>query len=651
MFKTLLIKEWKEKAVIGVFGLGLMAAFLTAFLVFGGDRDLRELIPGGFLLIFFPFVGLMLGAGAFESEFRNGAWAYLLSRPVRKETIWLAKLVALLSIMAGLWLVFLGLLAVVPGLAEVIAGFRLPATIGESGLLFLPLILLTSFLFFSVAFSLSIVADRQFSVVFGSFFIGFALQGLLSYLALLAGSRGYFYYLISNGRLPWTDSYKLALVLTSLAFFAASLLTFRKVDFSQPGKKAVSLAKYSLVFLVLSWLLAAAWPAVRPSPKEEINSGIDVMGGEAFFSTTRGLYRYDSAGDELEKIAGWRSSYPIYVVGGGKILYDSRQGIGARPALRVMNADGTGKTLLSGDDQDNPPFNWPYQGFILSPDGKTAVIIAPDLEGKTFTSYKRALWSVRTDGTGSKKLFPLEAALAGTGKVYSWLRIDSWLSSPDRLLLSSHPQEAQASLWTYNLATGAQARLFEGPRLGRCSVSPGSDVALIVHEPEVRGPIELSLLNLASGEVAPLMTVDNAAGSIWFSIMEIVWNRKGDRAAFLIQKSPGIFTPAVYLLAERRVIMPEDVMLEGAQNLWPSLVWIGDERLVVASSKEHSMKILDHGLAVERTIPVPDFIAGAFALCAVGDAVLLQNFGDSPAWRPASNWRLDLKTEKWKRIR
>jgi ABC-type transport system involved in multi-copper enzyme maturation permease subunit len=167
MFKTLLIKEWKDKALLTAFGLGIMGLMLASFLLFGNDQDLRELIPATFLIFFFPVIGAMLGAGAFESEFRDGAWTYLLSRPVRKETIWSAKLAALLSILAGFWLVFIGLMAVVPGLGDVIAGFNLPKIVG-SGLSLFPLILL-SLLLLSIA-SLSSLRINSSASYSGRFF-------------------------------------------------------------------------------------------------------------------------------------------------------------------------------------------------------------------------------------------------------------------------------------------------------------------------------------------------------------------------------------------------------------------------------------------------------------------------------------------------
>jgi hypothetical protein len=642
MLRTLLIKEWREKALIAVFGSGVMVVFLVAFLSFGDNPDLRELIPATFLIFFFPFIGVMLGAGAFESEFRNGSWAYLLSRPVRKETIWLAKLTALLSIMAGLWLVFLGLLAVVPGLAEVVGGFRLPTTIGEAGLLFLPLVLLTSVFYFSIAFSLSILSERQLSLVFGSFFIGFALQGFLTYFAFQAGGRGA---LARHGWYPGLEAYALALVLSSLAFFCASLLTFRKVDFSQPKKKAGSLTMYSAVFLALAWIMAAAWPMVRPGPKEEIRFGIAIEGGEAFFSTTKGLFRYDIPGDKLRKIARWGTEYPDYVIGGGKVLYVAGSSEHETPPLRVMNSDGSGKTLLVGDAQNAFPAAGNIHSYLLSPDGKTVVVGVMKREGQPLRAPKNSLWSVRTDGTGSKKLPPLPAALDGQGDISSWLHLYAWLKSSDTLLLSKHSSDGAAmSLWTYDLSTGACARLFENPRPFACLMSPVRDIALIIFRREIEGPVEVQLLGISTAERSSLMKIEKPGISVWFSVRRPVWNREGDRFAFFVGRDRVDATPAVYDLKERRLVRPDIVRVTESEEHSPSLGWIGGGKLILGVPQERALKILDMGLAVERTIPVPASIEANFAVWPANDVVLLMDFQKNAVWR------LDLKTEKWKKI-
>ena len=643
MFKTLVIKEWKEKALIAVFGLGVMVIFLAAFLIFGDKQDLRELIPATFLIFFFPFIGVMLGAGAFEPEFRNGSWAYLLSRPVRKETIWLAKLTALLSIMAGFWLVFIGLMAVVPGLGEVVRGFRFPEIL-DAGLEVFPLILLSSVFYFSVAFSLSILSERQLSLVFGSFFLGFVVQALLSYFAFLAQGRG----LLSNvGSFLWLDAYNLALVLSGLAFLGASLITFRKADFSQPRKKNLSLAKYAILFLVLAWILAVAWPVFRPGPEEEFSSRVEVVGSEAFFSTTRGLYRYDIVRDHLKKIAKWgpNSLWSSFVIAGGQVLYDAAGGLQEGPALCIMNTDGSGKRLLVGRRHDDVPgYQW-FGDFLLSPDGKTAVFFSEQVVETVPRSNKKTIMSIRTDGTGLKKLPPLDPALAGTSGEYTWIRTNAWLESSNSLLLMRRPQRTLMSLWTYNLATGAQASLFETPRLGQCIVSPGHDKVFIVYQPEVRGPIDVTLLDIASAEYAPVIKIENPDGSIWFSVRRPVWNRKGDKVAFLVQQDGGVFSPAVYLLKERRVVMLNNVRVREWLDSAPTLGWTsGDAKLVLGVPQERMLKILDPDLAVERAVPVPASIGANFAAWPAGDAVLVQDSDKE------SVWRLDLKTEKWKRI-
>ena len=645
MFKTLLIKEWKEKALVAVFGLGLMVVFLAAFLIIGDDQDLRELLPAAFLIILFPFIGVMLGAGAFESEFRNGSWAYLLSRPVRKETIWLAKLTALLSIMAGFWLVFIGLMAVVPGLGEVVRGFRWLDVLDPGLELFL-LVLLSSVFYFSVAFSLSILSERQLSLVFGSFFLGFAVQALLSYFVILAYGRG----LLSNvGRFLWLDAYNLALVLSSLAFLGASLITFRKADFSQPRKKNLSLAKYTILFLVLAWILAVAWPVFRPGPGEGFSSRIEVVGSEAFFSTSRGLYRYDIVRDDLKKVATWGpNSWSSFVVAGGQVLYKAAGwNLKEGPSLCIMKTDGSGKRLLVGAAHDGFQDSEWFLNFLLSPDGKTAVFLTDQIDETVPGSrlHKRTIVSIRTDGTGLKRLPPLDPALAGTRGEYTWIRANAWLESSNSLLLMRCPQRGPMSLWTYSLATGAQASLFETPRLGTCLVSPGHDKVFIVYQPEVRGPVDVTILDIASAEYAPVIKVEDPDGSIWSSVGRPVWNRKGDKVAFLVQQNGGVFSPAVYLLKERRLVRPNDVRFKGTRELSPTLGWTsGDAKLVLGVPQERSLKILDPDLAVERAVPVPASIGANFAAWSADDTILVMDFDKE------SIWRLDLKTEKWKKI-
>jgi hypothetical protein len=472
------------------------------------------------------------------------------------------------------------------------------------------------------------------------------VQALLSYFAFLADGRG----LLSNvGRFLWLDAYNLALVLSSLAFLGASLITFRKSDFSQPRKKNLSIAKYAILFLALAWILAVAWPVFRPGPEEKFSSEIEVVGSEAFFSTTRGLYRYDVVRDDLKKVATWGpNSWSSFAIAGGQVLYNAAGwNLQEGPALRIMKTDGSGKRLLVGGGHDSFPDYQGFSNFLLSPDGKTAVFITDQIDETVpgSRSHKRSLVSIRTDGTGLKKLPPLDPALAGTGGEYIFIRANAWLESSNSLLLIRRPPRGPMSLWTYNLATGAQASLFETPRLGACQVSPGDDKVFIVNQPEVRGPVDVTLLDIASAEYASVMKIENPDGSIWSSVRRPVWDRRGDKVAFLVRQAGGVLTPAVYLLKERRVIMPNNCRVKEMFDSAPTLEWMsGDAKLVLVSPEDRSLKILDPGLAVERAVSLPASIGESFVAWPVDDVVVVQDFNKG------SVWRLDLKTEKWKKI-
>lgn len=641
MFKALLVKELREKALIAAFGLGLMVVFLAAFLIYGNSLDFRDFIPAGFLIVFFPFLGLMLGAAAFESEFRNSSWAYLLSRPVRKETIWLAKLSALLSVLAGFWLIFAGLMAVVPRLGEVVSGYRLSELL-EPGLAFFPLILLSSLFYFSVAFSLSLLSERQFGLVFGSLFLGLIVQGVLSYFAFQAGGRG----LMSHaGRFPGLEAFKLALVLSSLAFLGASLLTFLKADFSQPKKKARSLTTYSVLFLALAWLLSAAWPTVRPGPREEIESVIDGPSGETFFCTTKGLYRYSVTGAGMRKIVRWHDTRAA-VVGGDKVLYADGWDLPEGPSLRVVNGDGSGKRILAGGAgrSDPPAFMW-IEDFTLSPDGKTAVFVFEQVDEMSPRSAKKSIASVRTDGSGLTGLPNLNPELAGDAKGHSWVRIVAWLESPDRLLLRGQNQTGATSLWLYDLTSGVQSRLFDNPRPGLYVPAPRGNAVLLLSRKDVADPVDVSLLDPAKGETASVMTVVSPGSTIWSSVRSPVWSRNGDKVAFLVQRDGGFLTPAVYLLKEHRLVMPDDVRVQGSPAPFSSLGWTaGGLRLVLTIPGERSLRILGPDLSVRTTMAVPGSIGADFYAWPVDDAIFVLDFTKEAIWR------LDLKTEKWRKI-
>jgi hypothetical protein len=132
--------------------------------------------------------------------------------------------------------------------------------------------------------------------------------------------------------------------------------------------------------------------------------------------------------------------------------------------------------------------------------------------------------------------------------------------------------------------------------------------------------------------------------------MNAVWSQKGDRVAFLAQESRGVFSAAIYSRSDRRLIEEKNLSAEKPSpqepsSLNPSIDWIDeDTRLILGVPKERCLKVLGLDLAVEKKIPVPPRLGKEYGVRAAGDAVLIQDFTN------VTVWRLDLKTDNWKKI-
>ena len=634
MFKALLIKEWREKASIAAFGLGLMAAFLAAFLALGDKRDISDLVTAGFLLLVFPFLGLLLGSSAFETEFRDHAWAYLLSRPIRKETAWLAKFVALATFLAGLWVVFLVMIKALPALADVATGYKLPAGL-QVDVSFFPLAVLSSFYYFAVAFSLSILFERQFSLVFASLFTGLVLQALAHFLAFrLAGEQA----LSSADRPALLKAYWMALLLSGLAFLGASLLTFRKTDFSQPRKKCAVFAKLATGFLALAWLLAAAWLIVGGTPKAAYLSGIEaVADNQIYFSTGRGLYRYDAATDGLERLSRQRHAH-VASVRAGKVAYLEME----TNALWGMNTDGSEKRLLFRPEVDRNSPKEPLRpvSALLSPDGRTVVFCAVNPMAGWGGQGKFSLWSAGSDGSGLKGL-PLEPAVAGRGRTPPWLFILAWRESGTKIVFRQGPGDYGTGnkLWLYDLASGSAHVLLENARLGYPLPSPRQDYVAIPYSSEPGAVHGLFILDLKT------METTDVPGKLDNTALHISWTPGGDRLAILYGTAAGGASLAVYSLTESRITASRDLEAEtrGESGLWVD--WIREDgQVLLSDSKAGVLRILDKDLADQKKFTVPSSVGSAFWPATTGRVILLTDTQHNRLWR------LDLKTEKWKKI-
>lgn len=159
MFEKIFRKEWKDKLDLLIFALAGILLYVAAFLLFPERKELVDILTGAMTVIFLPFVGLLLGAGGFSSEFKDDAWAYLFSRPVKRSTVWLAKYCALLTILAAVLLVFAAAVRLVPEMNAAVADLSLKDLGGGTSLMSLGFLL--SWVLLTISFSLSFLTDKQ----------------------------------------------------------------------------------------------------------------------------------------------------------------------------------------------------------------------------------------------------------------------------------------------------------------------------------------------------------------------------------------------------------------------------------------------------------------------------------------------------------
>jgi len=639
MFKNLLVKEWKEKAPIAAFGLALMIVFLAAVPAFGDKRDLSEIVAAGFILLVFPFMGLLLGAGAFETEFRDGAWAFLLSRPVRKETLWLAKFAASLAYLAALWGLFFILVKLVPWLGTVVSGFVLPAGFRiETS--FLPLAVISSFFYYSIAFSFSLLSEKHFSVLFAALFVGFVLQALLTSVSYALEFK---IFRFAAGRDLWLlPPHQTGMVLMSFAFLAASLWTFRRADFSQPKRKAFVLVRAALALVVLSWAVAFAAALVMPRAGGESIQGWFAAGDKAFFSASNGIYRYDIGPGRLTALSRSRTDFlegPLSST--GTLLYSGRN----RTELWTTNADGSGRrrVVRAGLDRRSPLPGARLFSALLSSDGGTIVFIAQDAKTTGSGRSPFSFWSVAADGSGLKEL-PLDPALAGRANEKSWFHLIAWPRRDAGILLffrDDRGREGESSLWTYDPSSGACRPVLGSGWIQSEHVSPGGESACLVYRSEAGGNSTVGLLDLRTMALTCIFDRAPRSGLV------MAWSPTGDRLAILDEPERGAVRLSVYSPAERRITMSR-TLRTGLGEFPPGagLGWIGDGgRLCWTDFRNRLLRIVAPDLTEEKTIAIPDRLGDwSFARAFAPEAVLLSD------QTGRSLWRLDLHTEKWKRV-
>jgi hypothetical protein len=650
MLIALYFKEWREKALVFVFALGLLVLLLGAQF-FIQNKDLREWLVYAVLLLFFPLAALLLGAAGFEAEYRHGAWAYLFSRPVSRVAIWLAKFGAVLSMFTVLWLVFIGAWAALPAIRSLAAGPReILEYIVADGFPWWSLGL--SLFLLVVAFSLSIIHERQLQLMFLSLVLGLFLMAAAWALTI---SR-------AAGFMAWLDPAKAlrtlltGLVLMALAFIGASLSTLVRSDFSQPRNRTRTYVAWYLPLLILALATTLATALWVPMSAEQFLYPLGTYDGKVFFHTERGVIAYDATSGDFRRLKA--SKHAVYLVSSfaagrlAYLIYDVKRADDAVAEVWAVNADGSGRVRVLGRDAPAP---WPadpdIQDILISPDGRKIAVLtrsaAPQGAHKIQTS---TLWTVNADASG---LEILHAESWETSGGYSSLMtfFVGWGRRGKALLIRTTARKASSKvlaqdLRLYDLDARTMSTIQDDavPASWREAMPPGGDLLAISYPAGDRESTrKLALLDLSTME-----RTDIAEGlQSWLS--RIQWDPSGERMFYCLKRAePGgrpSYVLAIYSLPARKTVA-ERVVARGEREETPFEVsWMPDGRsLVACDSKDRSLTFLGPDLQETGRIDLPARIKEPWGPTVVGNQILI---GDRATH---SLWRLDLEKKSWRRI-
>jgi hypothetical protein len=629
MFAKIFLKEWRENLVI--FFIAILMMFALIVLSFSGQRELTYNFTGMFLMLFLPFSGLLIGSGGFYSEFKDNAWIYLFSRPIKKERIWIFKYISLLSILLVIILIFFLVKQFLPGIDEILKEFNFPGEI--LSFFSFSMYLVIPFLALTISFSISLLNDKPFIIFFVSIFIGAGLAYIFGiYLQFLW--RTYFYY----------EEFKSFGIFIALSFILASILTFIKSDFSQAGRKIFTFSKFLVIFLALSFALGTVWIG-----KEDLFTGskeFDVWRTKKYegdlYTTSypKGIIRYNSEKDRVERIGrAFEPSFSGFSISGEKIAFiDMIRKERWYRTLNISNADGTQeKVLIDPRKPDSPFHKLDFLGnCLLSSNGSRVAFVTKPYAVSSWLRRKSKefvykIWWMNTDGSGLK-----EQALNFPGSYY-FDQLFAWPPSTNTVYLGVQERSKTFKKTAYkilkvDLESGNYETFLEN--IGsphRTKFSPGQNYfANVFWENPEKGSI--MLFNLQTSEKKIAFESDKK----WFGWIE--WSPNEDKIAF-----SNVNELWVYYLDENRARK----IIQANYDIRGGFDWLSDgKRLVVVFPEygENYLKVFGEGFKEEKSIKIPPRILDPHYIWGLENTVLIKG----P--RKGRLWRVDLETEKWKKV-
>lgn len=623
MLQKIFFKEWRENLLIFALSIAMLVGLVVLNL--SGETELTMYFAGTFLWLFLPFAALLIGSSGYYSEFKDSAWIYLFSRPLKKWKIWLIKYVALLSIFFSVFLILQLLISHLPGLKEIL---------DDSGLLFMMQgllvnspYLLVSLLALTIAYAVSFLSEKQFVLVFVSILIGTAFLFLAwKYQEFLIMT--YFYRRGMD---------KLA-VLVGLSFLGASLLTFIKCDFSQRGKKIFRFSRYLVLFVFCSFIIHTAWITEGRmfSPRTVFHSfhSYKINGDVYLNSFQHGIIKYDPRRDEFFKLnRASRFSEWIFSVSGEKVAFlkDVRRGKDYYRNLWIMHADGSEEeVLIESHKKDSYFHDMRIESCLLSTDGDRVAFTTVRWEGN---ERAHALWWMDTDG---KRLNSIDVKLPNHRR----FRLVAWENSEEFIFLTAEEKTIKvvpnAKLMRFDLENGTYQVMMENlVNHVDIPVSPKNDLLALVYRTPEDNKAHVALFSMKTLGMNELTSTESLRTG------RIRWNKDGDKIIFwkFLEKVE-IWTYSMDDNETQKVGY-------GSYGYGLNYDWLASsDNLVVSDYKNETprIRVLDLSEEEEREILLPEEIQRHWQIWGLDDAVLVQRS------RRGGFWRLDLKTETWKKV-
>lgn len=624
MFAKIFIKEWRENIVI--FSLAVLMMAATVIISLTGREEMTVYFSGMFLLLFLPLAALLLGSGGFYTEYKDNAWIYLFSRPIKKEMLWIFKFLSQLSILIAIFVLFYFVRRLLPAIDSVFQDLDMdyPEAFGEISLsvyIVLPLIA------FAIAFSLSLLYDKQFIVFFVSILVG---TGLMYFW------QSYVYFLWGHGFYLKNEGI-FSLFLT-LSFVLASILTLAKSDFSQVGKKIFRFSTYMLIFLVLSFFISTVWVTRGQIFSSKSNFSIwhyQKFQGDLYFQDFRqGILRYESDEENIEKLnKESRFAYESFSLRAGKIAFlQIRSRKQWTQDLWIMNTDGTDdRPLVESSREDSPFYKKRIESFLLSQNADKVAFITShsDKEGKKNVVI-RTLWQMKADGTGLKSQ-TLDIADSHEAK------LAAWPSSGNNLFIVISPgpftREKSSQLRLADLDEGAVRVLTENIIFNPAwRIPPGEDHLIYKIRNDEGNKESLILMDLETLETMELFSADLLR--MWAG----KWSPGGNEIAFSREKELWI-----YDLEEKRLekISQRNYEYEVGFDWTPD----GQKFILLAPiNGQNQLVVMDDHFQELKTIEIPMQFKGSILVWGLDGQAILKGT------MKGALWCVDLETEEWKKV-